>query len=56
MEHFWHMLICALSLAETGEVGLQTTDPQLQQILNKGGTVLGLEAQYNRGDLAASFS
>lgn len=52
MEHFWDMLICALSLAETGEAGLQATEPQLRQISNKGGTVVGLETQYNRGELA----
>lgn len=52
MEHFWDMLICVLSLAETGEAGFQAKEPQLQQILNKGGTVVGLEAQYNRGELA----
>lgn len=43
MEHFWDMLICALSLAETGEAGLQATERQLWQISNKGGTVVGLK-------------
>lgn len=52
MEYFWDMLICALSLAETGEAGLQATEPQLHLITVKGGTVVGLEAHYNRGELA----